>query len=58
MGQIHQRTITKVGSGSLMITLPLGWVRFHKLKAGDQVEVITNGELLVRPIRKNHDLPR
>ena len=54
MGQIHERTITRVGSGSLVVVLPKGWLRWHSLQPGDKVEVITNGELLVRPKRKRH----
>ena len=54
MPQLEQRTISRVGCTSLMITLPKGWLRFHNLKAGDKVDVVTNGELLVRPRRKSH----
>ena len=52
MGQIHERTITRVGSGSLVVVLPKGWLRWHSLRPGDKVQVITNGELRVRPMRK------
>ncbi len=52
MGQLEQRTVTKVGSGSLMVCLPLGWARFHNLKAGDKVQVVTNGEIRIRPLRR------
>jgi bifunctional DNA-binding transcriptional regulator/antitoxin component of YhaV-PrlF toxin-antitoxin module len=38
--------------GSLAITLPLGWLRYFKLMAGDEVEIIANGELRIRPIKK------
>jgi antitoxin component of MazEF toxin-antitoxin module len=38
--------------GSLAITLPPGWLRYFKLMAGDEVEVIANGELTIRPIKK------
>jgi antitoxin component of MazEF toxin-antitoxin module len=52
MGQIEQRTISRVGGSSLMITLPRGWLNYFGLKAGDKVAVITNGELIIRPISK------
>jgi antitoxin component of MazEF toxin-antitoxin module len=51
MPQLELRTVSKVGGNSLMITLPKGWLRFHGVKAGDKVEVVSNGELRVRPIR-------
>jgi phosphate uptake regulator len=52
MPQIEERTISKVGGSSLMVTLPKGWLRFHRIKAGDKVEVVSNGELRIRPKRK------
>ena len=51
MPQIEERTVSKVGGNSLMITIPKGWLRFHRVEAGDKVEVITNGELRVRPVK-------
>lgn len=52
MGQIEQRTISRVGGSSLMVTLPKGWCRFHGLRAGSKVLVTTNGELRISPKRK------
>lgn len=49
--QIEERTISKVGSASLMVTLPKGWLRFMGIKPGDIVEVVTNGEIIIRPKR-------
>ncbi len=31
-----------------MVTLPKGWLRYMGIKAGDKVEVITNGEIIIR----------
>lgn len=50
--QIEERTVSKVGGASLMVTLPKGWLRYMGIKQGDTVEVITNGELIIRPKRK------
>lgn len=47
--QIEERTISKVGGNSLMVTLPKGWLRYMGIKPGDTVEVITNGEITIRP---------
>ena len=51
MAQIEERTVSRVGSGSLMVTLPRGWLRFHHLKAGDKVDVISGRDLRIR-VRK------
>jgi antitoxin component of MazEF toxin-antitoxin module len=48
MAQIEERTVSRVGSGSLMVTLPRGWLRFHHLKAGDKVDVISGRDLRIR----------
>ena len=53
MAQQEERTISRVGCNSMMITLPKGWLRFYRLQPGDKVEVITNGELRVRPLKKH-----
>jgi AbrB family looped-hinge helix DNA binding protein len=50
--QIEERTISKVGGSSLMVTLPKGWLRYMGIKPGDTVEVITNGEITIRPQQK------
>lgn len=38
-------------AGSYHLVLPISFVREHRLEKNAQVEVISNGELLVRPIR-------
>jgi len=50
--QIEERKVSKVGGSSLMVTLPKGWLRYMGIKPGDIVEVITNGEVIIRPKRK------
>ncbi len=52
MAQIEERTIGVVGGSSFMVTLPKGWLRYHGLRAGDKVTVTTNGELVIRPIKR------
>jgi phosphate uptake regulator len=47
--QIEERTVSKVGGSSLMVTLPKGWCRFHGLGPGSKVLVTSNGELRIRP---------
>ena len=50
--QIEERTVLRVGGCSLMITLPKGWLRYMGIEAGDKVDVITNGEIIIRQKRK------
>ena len=51
MPQVEERTISRVGVNSLMVTLPKGWVAFYRLKPGDRVRVTTNGKLTIEPIK-------
>jgi antitoxin component of MazEF toxin-antitoxin module len=43
------RKLIKFGGGGLVITIPQGWIRYYSLKAGQRLEVIADGELIVRP---------
>jgi len=45
------RKLIRFGGDGVVITVPTGWVRYHKLKAGDRLEVIVNDNLVVRPNR-------
>ena len=49
MPTLSVRKAIKFGSNGLAITLPIAWVRYHGLKAGDRLEVIADGKLTVRP---------
>lgn len=48
MPTITERSLINM-SGSLVMTIPKGWVRFYRLKAGDKVMVVADEELLVKP---------
>jgi len=56
--QIEERTVLRVGGSSLMVTLPKGWLRYMGIKAGDKVEVITNGEIIIRRKRRRSNSAR
>ncbi len=43
------RLVIDMGQDSYVITLPKAWVRYFGIKPGDKLEVVTNGELRVRP---------
>jgi antitoxin component of MazEF toxin-antitoxin module len=38
----------RLSGGSLSITLPIDWIRRHKLNSGDQVMVEANGDGTLR----------
>lgn len=51
---LTERKVMPMGEGSLVITIPKGWARFYKLKAGDKVKILADdGELHIRPIHKS-----
>jgi AbrB family looped-hinge helix DNA binding protein len=52
MPSLTRRKLIRFGKGSLVITLPKPWVDYYGLKAGDRLEVITDGKLIIRPERK------
>ena len=45
---IEHRRIYAAGH-SLAITLPKGWLAYFKIKAGDKVQVVANGDLTISP---------
>ncbi|MEK7848504.1 MAG: AbrB/MazE/SpoVT family DNA-binding domain-containing protein [Chloroflexota bacterium] len=46
------RSIIDLGQGSVVITLPKAWVRYYGLRPGDKVLVVTNGKLVVKPLKR------
>lgn len=46
------RKLIKIGGGSLGLTLPKPWCRFFKLDETDNVEVISNGKIVITPMKK------
>lgn len=53
MPTIEERKLISLGGSSLLVVLPKPWVDYYRLKAGDMVVMTTNGELRVRPKRRN-----
>ena len=52
MPTLMLRKLIKFGDGGLVVTVPKAWARYHRLKAGDRLEVIADGELLIRPAKR------
>ena len=45
------RKIIRIGNSSFGVIIPRAWLRFYNLKYGDSVEVISNGDIQIKPIR-------
>jgi len=43
------RKLIPMGHGGLVVTVPKAWKDYYKLKAGDVVTVIADGELRIIP---------
>ena len=52
MPTLVERTIIDMKQGSYVMTLPRAWIRYYGLKPGDKLDVIANGDLIVRPKRR------
>lgn len=52
MPSITYRKLIKFGDDGLVITIPIGWIRYNGLKPGDKLQVVTNGELTIFPLSK------
>ncbi len=55
MATLTYRALIRMGDDGLVITIPKAWARFYQLKPGEKVEMIANGELLVRPLRRQQN---
>jgi len=52
----YERKLFKVGEGGVAVTLPKAWINYYGLKPGDKVEIIIEGELVVRVSTKEEIL--
>jgi len=48
---IYRRKLLQSGD-SICVALPPSWLRYFKLKVGDEVEVVSNNEVTVRVVKK------
>lgn len=46
------RKIIRIGNTSFAVILPRAWLRYYNLKYGDHVEVISNGSIKIKPIKR------
>jgi len=52
MPTLVERSVIDMGQGSYIITLPKPWVRYMGIRPGERLEIIANGELVIRRKRK------
>jgi antitoxin component of MazEF toxin-antitoxin module len=52
MPQKENRKIVRIGKTSLGVILPKAWLRYYRLEASDEVEIISNGHIHVKPVPK------
>lgn len=52
MPTLTLRKLIRFGDDGLVITIPRSWVRYYGLKAGDQLQVIADGELVIRLLKQ------
>ncbi len=48
MPLLVERKLFRIGEGGVAITLPKAWINYHRLKPGDSIEVIVDGDLTIR----------
>jgi len=52
MPQTENRKIIRIGKTSLGVILPKAWLRYFALEAGDNLEVVCNGKVTIKPTHK------
>lgn len=50
MAHIDKRKIIKIGKSSYGVIIPISWIRYYGLIRGDEVEIISNGSIKIKPL--------
>jgi len=51
MAHKQTRKIVRIGNTSLAVIIPKPWLQYYNLGYGDELEVISNGCIRIRPKR-------
>jgi len=51
MPNVYYRKLLRIGN-SLAVALPPSWLRYYDLKVGDEVELISNDEVVIKVRKK------
>lgn len=46
------RKLIRIGNTSLGVIIPKSWLKYYDLKYGDSLEVISNGSIEIRSIKR------
>ena len=49
------RKIIKVGDTSFAVILPRAWLRYFNLDNDDRVEVISNSDVVIKPLKASQE---
>jgi len=49
----NNRKLIRIGYSSLGIIIPRSWLRYYGLKYGDKIEIISNGTIEIKPLKKD-----
>ncbi|AQY72686.1 AbrB family transcriptional regulator [Dehalococcoides mccartyi] len=55
MPLLVERKLFKIGEGGFAVTLPKAWINYHRLQPGDKVELVIDGDLIIRVKMKSED---
>ena len=44
----HTRKLIRIGDTSLAVIIPKAWLRYNDLCYGDRVEVVSNGNIVIK----------
>jgi antitoxin component of MazEF toxin-antitoxin module len=47
--QTEKRKIVRIGKTSLGVILPRAWLRYFSINAGDQVQLVINNQIRIKP---------
>ena len=48
MPMLVERKLFRIGEGGVAMTIPKAWINYHRLQPGDSVEVIVDGDIIIR----------
>ena len=49
----NKRKIIRIGDTSLAVIIPKAWIRYNNLAYGDNLEIISNGKLIIQKPRRD-----
>lgn len=51
MAHRNNRKIIRIGDTSFAVIIPKAWIRYNNLEYGDNLEVISNGKIIIQKPR-------